>query len=56
MDYKWKKILERGQKAIGFIEIYTSNIEGHNVKAIVNYLPQFLDNSRHRDAHVTLFF
>ena len=56
MNYTWRKTFEKGQNAIGFIEVYTSVIKGRNVTAIVNYLPQFPDSSYQKDAHITLFF
>jgi hypothetical protein len=56
MNYSWRKTLEKGQKAIGFLEVYISVIEGRNVAAIVNYLPQFPDSNYQKDAHITLLF
>ena len=56
MNYIWEKALKEGQKAIGFVEVYTSEIKEKNVKAIINYLPQFPDSNDQKDAHITLFF
>ena len=55
MNYNWETTLEKGQTAIGFLEVYESVIKGRNVRALVNYLPQFLDRDE-KNAHVTLFF
>jgi hypothetical protein len=54
--YEWEKIEDKGQPAIGFVQIYVSSANGHNLKAIINYLPQFPDSDQKRRAHVTLFF
>lgn len=55
-NYKWKKIEDRGQKPIGFIQIFSSQANDHNVRVIINYLPQFPDSDQKRRIHVTLFF
>ncbi len=55
-EYEWNLLFEKGQQSFGRVEIYIATIEGFNVKVIINYLPQFISNSKHRDAHVTLFF
>ncbi len=54
--YEWEKIEDRGQLAKGFVQIYVSNADGHNLKAIINYLPQLPDSDQKKRAHVSLFF
>ncbi len=47
MDYKWNKVINAGQKAIGYIDIYETNAKGIDIRAIVNFYPnieQFGDN------------
>jgi hypothetical protein len=56
MNNTWEKALENGQESIGFVDVYTSNVEGKKVKAIINYLPQFQDNNNNKQVHITLFF
>ncbi len=56
MNYIWNRVFEKGQESTGFVDIYSSNVEGKNVKAIVNYLTQLPDNDNNKKVHVTLFF
>lgn len=54
--YNWEKVEDRGQPAIGFVQIYVSSADGHNLKAIINYLTQFPESDQKKRAHVTLLF
>lgn len=56
MNSTWERILEEGQKAIGYLDIYTTVFQGNNVKAVINYMPQFPKNSFKKDAHITLYY
>ena len=40
MNFEWKKIAERGQYEIGFIDVYQLVYKLKAI-AIINYLPQF---------------
>jgi len=57
MDYEWKKIEEHGQPAIGFIEIYKTDINDQaKVLAIINYFPQLPFSDYEQQATVTFYY
>jgi hypothetical protein len=57
MDYEWKKIEEHGQAAIGFIEIYETEIKNRaKVLAIINYFPQLPFSQYEQQATVTFYY
>lgn len=46
MNYKWEILNERGQYAIGFVDVIKSIINNKNANIIINYLPQFADKDQ----------
>jgi len=55
MENSWVKELEEGQYAIGFVEVYSTKVNGMPLKAIINYFPQLLDDNNKRNISVTVF-
>lgn len=56
MNYTWTKQIEKGQRAIGYIEIYTTNANGIHIKAIINYFPNLEQFAKNKVCHATVFF
>jgi hypothetical protein len=57
MDYKWEKIEDHGQPAIGFIEIYKSDLDNKaNALAVINYFPQLPSRGYEQEATITLYY
>jgi hypothetical protein len=57
MNYRWEKIEGHGQSAIGFLEIYKSEIDNQaSILAVINYLPQLPFSNYEKNATITLFY
>ena len=57
MDYKWEKIEEHGQSAIGFLEMYKSTLDNQaKILAVVNYFPQLPFSNYKEEATVNFYF
>jgi len=55
MEHQWRKEIDEGQYAIGFVEVYTTTINGLPLKVIINYFPQLLDDNNKRNISATLY-
>jgi len=56
MNYNWKKLIEEGQKTIGFLEVYETNVENIKIKAIINYLSNLDQFSNNKICNVTIIY
>lgn len=57
MDYDWIKILDEGQRPIGYIEVYETTAENDiKIRAIITYYPDLNQFSKNRICNVTILF
>ena len=56
MNFDWQRKLKRGQVATGFIEIFETNSKNVNIRAIINYFPQFDQFDKNKICSVIVFY
>ena len=56
MNYEWERASERGQKGVGYVEVYNTTAKGHRISSVISFLPQITDHSNKRQVNVCLFF